>query len=339
MDIPIARQSAGAGDYVEGELKMSDLISRKVLDLWNRYKPTIAVDAIEYDRELNELLGTNLAEVGTDCISRAAAQTELQLSARRYTVAHEAHGEGQVVWSESLISVSDAMDVLRKMPSAQPTFDARDTQYNLPIGTDLISRQAILDKFEPWLKVKDYNDGELNMLKAILYEIRFMRSSQPEIIRKPVIGYEGYYEVDNCGRVYALNRVIHVEDHGRSYDKPLIGGIIKQHMHSQGYKIVPLTRDGKTKNVFVHRIVAMAFLANPNKLPCVNHKDEDKTNNFVENLEWCTYQYNNAYGSKPKKHSKRMSGRKLSDEHKQHISDGHKRRWDKIRAERREETT
>ena len=49
---------------------MSDLISRQVLDLWNRYKPTIAVDAIEYDRELKKLLGTNLAEVGTDCISR-----------------------------------------------------------------------------------------------------------------------------------------------------------------------------------------------------------------------------------------------------------------------------
>ena len=55
-----------------------------------------------------------------DLISRQAAQTELQLSARRYTVAHEAHGEGRVVWSEDLISVSDAMNVLRKLPSAQP---------------------------------------------------------------------------------------------------------------------------------------------------------------------------------------------------------------------------
>ncbi len=55
-----------------------------------------------------------------DLISRATAQTELQLSARRYTVAHEAHGEGRVVWSEDLISVSDAMDILRKIPSAQP---------------------------------------------------------------------------------------------------------------------------------------------------------------------------------------------------------------------------
>ena len=231
-------------------------------------------------------------------------------------------------------------------------------------GGELIRRQAAIDAamqdVSP-MRTHEFNAGATraaNRIKQLpaaqpdtywkeqcqsyeqtINKLRESLSTQPEIIRKPVIGYEGYYEVDNCGRVYALNRVIHVEDHGRSYDKPLIGGVIKQHMHSKGYKIVPLTRDGKTKNVFVHRIVAMAFLANPNKLPCVNHKDEDKTNNFVENLEWCTYQYNNAYGSKPKKHSKRMSGRKLSDEHKQHISDGHKRHWDKIRAERREVTT
>lgn len=193
---------------------------------------------------------------------------------------------------------------------------------------DIVSRQQVIDTImgEPSETYYPCYFAEM---------IRELPSAQPEIIRKPVIGYEGYYEVDNCGRVYALNRVIHVEDHGRSYDKHLVGGILKQHMHSNGYKIVPLTKDGKTKNVFVHRIVAMAFLANPDKLPCINHKDEDKTNNFVENLEWCTYQYNNAYGSKPKKHSKWMSGRKLSDEHKQHISDGHKRHWDEIRAERR----
>ena len=52
---------------------MSELISRQLLDLWNKYKPTIAVDAIEYDRELRQLLSTNLAEVGTDCISREQA--------------------------------------------------------------------------------------------------------------------------------------------------------------------------------------------------------------------------------------------------------------------------
>lgn len=163
---------------------------------------------------------------------------------------------------------------------------------------------------------------------------------QPEIIRKPVVGYEGYYEVDNCGRVYALDRVVHVDDNGRIYDKPLKGGVMKQHMHTKGYKIVSLTRDGKSKNVFVHRIVAMSFLPNPENLPCINHKDEDKTNNFVDNLEWCTHQYNNAYGSKPRKHSKWMTGKKLSEEHKQHISEGHQRRKNNLvqmqRGEKRE---
>lgn len=57
---------------------MDDLMSRQVLDLWNRYKPTIAVDAIEYDRELKQLLSTNLAEVGTDAISRQSAIDALE---------------------------------------------------------------------------------------------------------------------------------------------------------------------------------------------------------------------------------------------------------------------
>lgn len=55
-----------------------------------------------------------------DLIGRAEAQTAIQFAARRYTVAHEAHGEGQVVWSDNLISVIDAMNVLRDLPSAQP---------------------------------------------------------------------------------------------------------------------------------------------------------------------------------------------------------------------------
>lgn len=63
-----------------------------------------------------------------------------------------------------------------------------------------------------------------------------------------------------------------------------------------GYKYVQLHRNGETKVVSVHRLVAEAFLPNPQKLPCVNHKDENKENNCVENLEWCTYKYNNEYG-------------------------------------------
>ena len=128
-------------------------------------------------------LGTNLAEDGTDLISRAAAQTELQLSARRYTVAHEAHGEGRVVWSEDLISVSDAMDVLRKIPSAQPTFDARDTQYNLPIGTDLISRQQAIDTLEN-TKTAISENGERYIAKQnAIMRIDALPSAQPKLLQ------------------------------------------------------------------------------------------------------------------------------------------------------------
>lgn len=69
---------------------------------------------------------------------------------------------------------------------------------------ELISRQALLDKFEPWLKVKDYNDGELNMLKAILYEIRFMPSAQPRrgkwiCTGEPDESWGMMYECSICG--------------------------------------------------------------------------------------------------------------------------------------------
>lgn len=102
-----------------------------------------------------------------------------------------------------------------------------------------------------------------------------------EVVRKPVVGYEGYYEVDQFGRVFSLDRVISVDDNGRKYDKSLSSKQMKQSMHDKGYKTVSLTRDGKTKMRFVHRLVAEAFIPNPDNLPMVNHKDEDKANNFI----------------------------------------------------------
>ena len=119
-----------------------------------------------------------------------------------------------------------------------------------------------------------------------------------EVVRKPVRGYEGYYEVDQFGRVFGLERIIKVNDNGRNYEKPIAGKQLKQSMHTKGYKTVSLTKDGKTKTLFVHRIVAEAFIPNVDNLPMVNHKDEDKTNNFVENLEWCTNDYNINYGTR-----------------------------------------
>lgn len=154
-----------------------------------------------------------------------------------------------------------------------------------------------------------------------------------EVVRKPVKGYEGYYEVDQFGRVYSVDRLIPVDDNGRQYNKVLGGKQMKQGMHSKGYKIVSLTKEGKTKTVFVHRIVAEAFINNGDNLPMVNHKDEDKTNNFVENLEWCTAKYNRSYGKAIEKHAKTIRGRKHTKEHNQKISEGVKRSY----GERREE--
>lgn len=72
---------------------------------------------------------------------------------------------------------------------------------------------------------------------------------------------------------------------------------LKTYRNKWGYVYVDLSVCGIKKRVFVHRAVAEAFIPNPNCYPQVNHKDEDKTNNCMDNLEWCTAKYNNSYGS------------------------------------------
>lgn len=130
------------------------------------------------------------------------------------------------------------------------------------------------------------------------------------VVHKQVVGYEGLYEVDQFGRVYGIDRTKTVVDNVRIYEKPIAGRQMKQSMHTKGYKTVSLTKNGSTKTMFVHRIVAEAFLPNPNNLPMVNHKDEDKTNNFIDNLEWCTASYNRTYGKAIERQAKKIRGRK-----------------------------
>lgn len=117
-----------------------------------------------------------------------------------------------------------------------------------------------------------------------------------EEIWKDVKGFEGYYEVSNLGRVRSVDRVIF--DNVRKCDRLLKGRILKKRYHTGGYNVVAFCKEHIIVNKFVHRLVAEAFIPNLDNLPLVNHKDEDKTNNCVDNLEWCDAKYNNDYGTR-----------------------------------------
>lgn len=101
---------------------------------------------------------------------------------------------------------------------------------------------------------------------------------------RPIKGYENYM-VSSLGQVKSLN-----------YNKTGKEKILKQHkMSTRDYLQVTLCKEGKTKKFLVHRLVAEAFINNPNNLPQVNHKDFNQQNNSVENLEFCDCKYNNTY--------------------------------------------
>ena len=110
---------------------------------------------------------------------------------------------------------------------------------------------------------------------------------------KDIPDFEGFYQVSNLGRVRSLDREFRSEERNRLYS--LEGKVIKPY-NSRGYRYVPLSKSGKVTKVSVHRLVAKTFISNPEKLEYVNHKDENKSNNRLENLEWCTPKYNTYYG-------------------------------------------
>lgn len=101
---------------------------------------------------------------------------------------------------------------------------------------------------------------------------------------RPVVGYEGYYEVSSLGGVRSLSRT-DVDTLGRRY---VVRGKIKKHTVTHGYPIVRLSRDGVRENVFVHRLVALAFIGSPESGQEACHADGDKLNPCVENLYWGT---------------------------------------------------
>lgn len=117
-------------------------------------------------------------------------------------------------------------------------------------------------------------------------------------IWKDIEGFNGIYQVSNLGRVRSLDhyRNTHRNGKGRAFVK---GRIMTPYKKPNGYLAYSFhNKSGvSSKKMSAQRLVATAFIPNPNNLPCVNHKDENPSNNNVDNLEWCTYAYNNAYGT------------------------------------------
>ena len=102
-------------------------------------------------------------------------------------------------------------------------------------------------------------------------------------IWKDIVGYEGLYQVSNLGNVKRINFF-----KKERFVIPCSKG--------SGYLYVSLSKNNKQKNFYIHRLVATAFIENPDNLPVINHKDENRSNNIVDNLEWCTQKYNCNYG-------------------------------------------
>lgn len=105
----------------------------------------------------------------------------------------------------------------------------------------------------------------------------------------PIVGYKGYYTVSTEGEVYSNNRVIELPG-GRN--RRVKSKVLRQKENVSGYKTVVLCLNGEQKTKYVHRLVAGAFIDNPDNLPYVNHINGDPNNNCMENLEWVTHGQN-----------------------------------------------
>ena len=144
-------------------------------------------------------------------------------------------------------------------------------------------------------------------------------------IWKDIKGYEGKYQVSNFGNVKSLN----YRNTGKEH-------LMKPILQTTGYFYVRLCN--KPNKIYsIHRLVADAFIPNPENLPCVNHKDENKTNNHVDNLEFCTQLYNNEYGTRLKRVSESLlNNPKLSRKVYQYTIDGKfVREWESTQECRR----
>ena len=113
-------------------------------------------------------------------------------------------------------------------------------------------------------------------------------------IWKDIPDYEGLYQVSNFGEVKSLPKIRNVFSSNYIAKER----ILKPALNDSGYKIVVLTKNKKSKSLRVHRLVALAFIPNLENKPQVNHKDGNKLNNHIDNLEWCTNSENEIHAYK-----------------------------------------
>jgi len=132
-------------------------------------------------------------------------------------------------------------------------------------------------------------------------------------------GYEGLYQISNLGRVKSLPKFYQGEK------------ILKSREDKYGYLYINLIKNKVKKSYKIHRLVAIAFISNNNNYPCVNHKDENKLNNNIDNLEWCTVTYNNRYGNRIIKAANKNRGRKNTEASKKNISIAIRKKKNKVK--------
>jgi hypothetical protein len=134
--------------------------------------------------------------------------------------------------------------------------------------------------------------GFTDKIYSELYDELFNPDSEGSINHTPE--YEDVFEVSNLGRIRSVERIVKAGKYGTKLVKSKIR---KLERNEKGYLMTRAPRYYGCKRLVVHRLVAEAFIPNPNNYPIVNHKDERKDNNVVTNLEWCTYSYNALYGN------------------------------------------
>lgn len=111
---------------------------------------------------------------------------------------------------------------------------------------------------------------------------------------RDIPGYEGLYAATEDGKIFSYKKKSFIDPHSYTHN---------------GYKQIQLWKNGKATNYKWHRLIAMTFIPNPNNLPQVNHVDENKDNNRVENLEWCTQEHNINHGTRNERASNKNKKR------------------------------